>query len=204
MPINESARVEGARAEVVYIGYPSEDHALEILFEICKRHQWKLNIIGDSPYLQSIISLAPPGTVFHGVQSDNRRIQEVIVRCFCGYAVYLCTGPASYSYYGFPSKTLAYLSNDTPFVTTDTNFFSAEFERFQIARVVEPQMAAIEEAMLQIRAHYSEFAEAIRRFRKDWNSDSLKFHQDRFTELGYFENDELNNNTQSAGKTNTV
>src|SRR5262249_47931254 len=64
--IDDNQMPAGERNEIGYIGFPSRDHGLEMLFDIGRKHGFRLNIIGDSPYLQSIRSSAPPGTVFHG------------------------------------------------------------------------------------------------------------------------------------------
>lgn len=172
-----------AREEIGYIGMPSPDHALEVLFEICRKHGFKLNIIGDSPYLQTIKSSAPPGTVFHGLISDQAKISGILSRCFCGYAVYRNTGPQNYSYYGFPSKILSYLTTNTPVVTTNTAHFMQVIEKFDIGRVVDPQPEQIEKAIFDLKARPAEFYEAISRFRETWNADVEKFHRDRLAVL---------------------
>ena len=171
------------REEIGYIGMPSPDHALEILFEICRKHGFRLNIIGDSPYLQAIKSSAPPGTVFHGLISDQTKISGILSRCFCGYAVYRNTSPQNYSYYGFPSKTLSYLANNTPVVTTNTAHFMQDIDQFGIGRVVDPQPEQIEKAILDLKAGALDFYDAINRFRKTWNADVEKFHRERLAVL---------------------
>jgi hypothetical protein len=181
--IDDAACPRFPREEIGYIGMPSPDHALEVLFEICRKHGFRLNIIGDSPYLQTIKSLAPPGTVFHGLISDQAKISGILSRCFCGYAVYRNTGPQNYSYYGFPSKTLSYLTNNTPIVTTNTAHFMQAIEKSGIGRVVEPQSDQIEKAILDLQARAAEFYEAINRFRTAWNADVEKFHQERLAVL---------------------
>jgi hypothetical protein len=174
----------GDREEIGYIGYPTADHALEILFEICRKHHFRLNIIGNSPYLDSIKHLAPVDTVFHGMISDTAKINQIIARCFCGYAVYRNTGPMGYSYYGFPSKTFAYFASHTPFVTTMTAHFSPEFEQRGIACVVEPRSDQIEAAILRMRANFPQYREAIARFLVTWNEAVLRFHQERLAANG--------------------
>lgn len=171
------------RKEIGYIGMPSPDHALEMLFEICRKHGFRLNIIGDSPYLQTIKSSAPPGTVFHGLISDQVKITSILSRCFCGYAVYRNTGPQNYSYYGFPSKMLANFASNTPVVTTNTAHFMQVIEEFGIGRVVEPQPDQIEKAILDIKSRPADFYDAIQRFRKTWNEDVKRFHQERLAAL---------------------
>jgi len=180
----ESADVPSVtRDEIGYIGMPSQDHALEILFEVCRKHGLRLNIIGDSPYLQSIKASAPSTAVFHGMIADQAKISSILSRCFCGYAVYRNTGPQNYSYYGFPSKMLAYFASNTPVVTTDTADFMKEIEKFGIGRVVEPQFEQIEKAILDIKTRPADFHEAIERFRKTWNESVVKFHQERLAAL---------------------
>jgi len=126
----------GDRREIGYIGYPTPDHALEIIFEICKKHGIRLNIVGRSPYLESIKHLAPADTIFHGMLNDMAKINEILARCFCGYAVYRNTGSQSYSYYGIPSKTFSCFASNTPVVTTQTAFFTQEIEKYGVGRVV--------------------------------------------------------------------
>jgi hypothetical protein len=171
------------REEVGYIGFPSSDHALDVLFNICRKHSFRLNLIGDSPYLQSIRHLAPPGTVFHGVLNDEVRIHEVLARCFCGYAVYRKTGPESYSYYGIPSKTFYCFASHVPVVTTQTAHFTQNIGQFGVGCVVEPIPEQIEVAVLKLKAQYSQYVEAIQRFTRIWNENSEKFHQERLTQL---------------------
>ena len=178
---NES-QCEG-RNEIGYVGFPSPDHALDILFEICKKHRFRLNIIGDSPYLQSIKHLAPDNAVFHGVINDPAKVKHVISRCFCGYAVYRNTGPTSYSYYGIPSKTFYYFASNTPVVTSLTAHFTANIEKFGVGRVVEPTMEQIEKEILQLQKEFSAYFEAINVFRKNWNAEAEQFHYDRMAVL---------------------
>lgn len=181
--INEREPGPGPREEVAYIGFPSRDHGLEMLFQICGKHQLRLNIIGDSPYLQSIKHLAPPDTVFHGMMNDEERISQILSKCFCGYAIYLDTSPNSYSYYGFPSKTLYCFASNVPIVITNVAEKNQMFEERGVGRVVEPELEKIEPAILQLRSQYSQFSNAIDHFRKDWNAHVLDFHRERFEAL---------------------
>jgi glycosyltransferase involved in cell wall biosynthesis len=173
----------GQREEICYIGFPSPDHALDVLFDICKRHQFCLNIIGDSAYLQSVKHLAPPHTVFHGMLNDPAKINGVLSRCFCGYAVYRDTSPQSYSYFGIPSKTFYYFASNTPVVTTNTAHFTQNIERYGVGRVVNPTPEEIEKAILQIKSDYETYSQAIDRFRSGWNADVEAFHRERLTAL---------------------
>jgi glycosyltransferase involved in cell wall biosynthesis len=173
----------GERNEIGYIGFPSPDHALDVLFDICRKHGFKLNIIGDSPYLQSIKNLAPPDTAFHGMINDNVKINQILSRCFCGYAVYRNTGPQSYSYYGIPSKTFYCFASNTPVVTTNTAHFTQNIEKFGVGRVVEPAPEEIEKAVLQLKEQFPKFYEAINDFRKTWNDDAVRFHRERLAAL---------------------
>jgi len=173
----------GEREEIGYIGFPSPDHALDVLFEICRKHNLVLNIIGNSSYLQSIKHLAPPGTKFHGMLNDEARINAILSRCFCGYAVYRNTGAQSYSYYGIPSKTFYYFASNTPVVTTNTAHFTQNIEKFGVGRVVEPVPEQIEAAVLQIREQFPKFYESIQRFRQSWNAEVEQFHRERLSNL---------------------
>jgi len=177
--INDEGFVPGLREEIIYIGIPTPDHALEILFDVCRKHGIRLNIIGESAYLQTIRHLAPPGAVFHGMISDPARIKAVSARCFCGYAVYRKTGPNNYSYFGIPTKMLNYIANNTPVITTDTAHFSQNIEKFGIGHVVEPQPEAIEKAVLDLQTRHAEFTATISRFRETWNAGVEKFHRER-------------------------
>ena len=181
--LDENPTPAGPREEIGYIGFPSPDHALDVLFDICKRHSFRLNIIGDSPYLESVRQQAPPGTVFHGMLNDETRVNEILARCFCGYAVYRNTGPQNYSYYGIPSKTFYYFASDTPVVVTDTAHFTQNIERRGVGRVVEPLPEQIEQAILQLKRDYPGYAKAIRRFRADWNATAERFHRERLGRL---------------------
>jgi glycosyltransferase involved in cell wall biosynthesis len=174
----------GPRAEIGYIGFPSPDHALDLLFAICKKHRLRLNIVGNSPYLQTIRHLAPADTVFHGTINDNVKINEILARCFCGYAVYRNTGPQSYSYYGIPSKTFYCFASNTPVVTTNTAHFTQEIENYGVGRVVEPRLEEIEQAILQIQGQFPKYFEAIGRFRQAWNVVAEKFHRERLAANG--------------------
>ena len=174
----------GAREEIGYIGFPSPDHMLEVLFEIAARHNLRLNIVGQSPYLESIKHLAPAMTVFHGILNDPVKINQILERCFCGYAVYRNNGPQSYSYYGIPSKTFYYFASNTPVVTTNTAHFTPRIEEFGVGRVVAPTPVEIERAILQIKTDFQKFYAAIGNFRTAWNNDAEKFHRERFAELG--------------------
>jgi glycosyltransferase involved in cell wall biosynthesis len=157
------------RRGIVYLGVPSEDHALDVLFEIARRHNIPLHIIGASPYLDSIKSSAPADTTFHGYLTDPARIAEIVKHCFCGYAVYRNTSPQNYSYYGVPSKSFHYLANNVPVVTTDTAHFSQIVENHHVGRVVSPEPEQIEAAILQMREHSRAFYDAVNRFRIEWN-----------------------------------
>lgn len=181
--LSENPTTTGARLEVAYVGFPSPDHALEILFDICQRHQIKLNIVGDSPYLQTIRHMAPQDTVFHGIINDSVRMNAVLSRCFCGYAVYLKTGPDNYSYYGFPSKTFFYLASDVPVVITDTAHFTGNIKIYGVGHVVAPTPAEIETAILNLRDKYSDYVVSIRKFREEWNASAQKFTTERLQHL---------------------
>ena len=181
--LEEIPKVTGPRAAVGYIGFPTPDHALDVLFDVCKKHGLGLHLIGDSPYLQSIKSQAPPRTVFHGLLNDQARITEILSQCFCGYAVYRNTGPQGYSYYGIPSKTFYCFAAHTPVVTTNTAHFTQNIEKYGVGRVIEPDPLEIEKAILQLRDQYETFSAAIERFRQEWNRHAMQFHRDRFAEL---------------------
>lgn len=177
------AKTQPARVSVGYIGFPSADHSLEILFDIAKRHGFPLDIIGASPYLETIRHLAPSNTIFHGVINDEERIGEILARCFCSYAIYRDLSPNSYSYYGFPSKTLYSFASNVPVVITSVAAFNQEFERRGVGRVVPPEPAAIESAILDIKQNYDQYSAAIDRFREDWNQHVEKFHAERLAVL---------------------
>ncbi len=181
--LDDNGAPPGTREEIGYIGFPSPDHALEVLFDICRRHGLKLNIIGDSPYLQSIKHLAPAGTRFHGLLNDETKINAILSRCFCGYAVYRNTGPQSYSYFGIPSKTFYCFASNTPVVTTNTAYFTQNIEKFGVGRVVEPVPEQIEAAILQLQEQFPQFYGAIQRFRKTWNEEVARFHHERLSGL---------------------
>ena len=171
------------RAEIGYIGFPTHDHALDLAFEVCRKHGIRLNIIGHSPYLESIKHLAPPQTVFYGQLNGKEKIKDILSHCFCGYAIYRMTGTPSYSYYGFPSKSLYYFANNVPLLTTDTSLFTQEVEKLGIGRVVEPTVEQIEKAILDLKAGFQTYNEAINRFRETWNAGVEKFHRERLSVL---------------------
>jgi len=173
----------GLRTEIGYIGFPSPDHAIELLFEVCKRQKLKLNIIGDSPYLQSIKHLAPPDAIFHGITSDSAKINGILARCFCGYAIYRNIGPDNYSYYGFPSKAINWFANNTPIVTTQTSHFTQQIETLGIGRVVEPVLEQVEAAVLDLQANAPAYYEGINRFRDQWNAEMEAFQTERLNAL---------------------
>lgn len=179
---NDNLPPEG-REEVGYIGTPSADHALDLLFDVCRKHRLRLNVVGDSAYLESIKHLAPKDAIFHGLISDPDKIKNVLARCFCGYAVYRKAGPENYSYYGVPSKTLNYFANNIPVITTDTAEFTKNIARFGIGQVVEPKVEQIEAAVLEIKARFPAYYEAINRFRETWNAGVTDFHERRLTAL---------------------
>jgi glycosyltransferase involved in cell wall biosynthesis len=181
--INDGGLLPGSREEIVYIGIPSPDHALDILFDICRRHGIRLNLIGESAYLQTIRHLAPPGTIFHGMISDPDKIKAISARCFCGYAVYRKTGPNNYSYFGIPSKMLNYFANGTPVITTDTADFTQKISESGIGLVVKPEPEEIERAVLDIKARFADYYNAISRFRETWNAGVEKFHSERLKAL---------------------
>jgi len=171
------------RSEIGYIGFPSPDHALDVLFEICRKHNFKLNIFGDSPYLQSIKHLAPSGAIFHGITNDNARIGSVLSRCFCGYAVYRDNSPNSYSHYGVPSKCLQLFANNVPVVTTNTAHFTQYIASSGAGCVVEPVPELIERAILDIRARFPIYFAAINQLRDTWNTGVRQFHRERIGAL---------------------
>lgn len=177
--VSDSTGPESPRNEIAYIGFPSYDHALDILFDVCKRHRLRLNIIGSSAYLEAVKHLAPADTIFHGIVGDQDRIGSILSRCFCGYAVYRNISPTSYSYYGIPSKTLACLASRTPVVITDAAHFTQNIVKWKVGRVVAPEPAAIEEAILDLRQNYDQYAAAIDRFRTEWNAEVDRFHKER-------------------------
>jgi glycosyltransferase involved in cell wall biosynthesis len=181
--IDDNGTPPTGREEIGYIGFASPDHALEILFDICRKHGFKLNVFGDSPYLQSIRHLAPPNTVFHGITNDNVKIGQVLARCFCGYAVYRNTSPQSYSYYGVPSKCLQLFANNVPVVTTNTAHFIQTIGASGAGCVVEPVPDQIEAAILDIRARFPVYFEAITRLRDSWNQGVRQFHRERIGAL---------------------
>ena len=181
--IDDNHMPSDKREEIGYIGFPSPDHALDILFDICKRHQFRLNIIGDSAYLQSIKHLAPPHTVFHGMLNDPAKINSVLSRCFCGYAVYYDTSPRSYSYFGIPSKAFYCFASNTPVVTTNTAHFTQYIENYGIGRVINPVPEEIEKAVLELKERFQFFYDAINRFRGIWNAKAEQFHHERLAVL---------------------
>jgi glycosyltransferase involved in cell wall biosynthesis len=179
---NNRVPAEG-RTEVGYIGFPSPDHAIDDLFAICKKHNLKLNVFGDSGYLQSIKHLAPADAVFHGITNDNVKIGQVLSRCFCGYAVYRDTSSNSYSYYGVPSKCLQLFASNVPAVMTNTAHFTATIGAAGAGCVVEPKTEQIEKAILDIRARFPVYFEAINRFRDAHNAEVEKCHRERIGKL---------------------
>lgn len=179
--IDDNQIPASGREEIGYIGFPSPDHALDVLFAICQKHGFKLNIFGDSPYLQSIKHLAPENTVFHGITNDNVKIGKVLARCFCGYAVYRDTSPQSYSHFGIPSKCLQLFASNVPAVTTNTAFFTQYIAAARAGRVVEPAAEQIEQAILDIRSNFLTYFKAINEFRETWNMGVKQFHQERIS-----------------------
>jgi len=171
------------RREIVYLGIPSEDHALDMLFDVARRHDIPLHIIGQSPYLDAIKPNAPSKTTFHGYVTDSNRIKAIVKHCFCGYAVYRNIGPQNYSYYGAPSKSFYYLANNVPVLTTNTAFFSQEIEKAGIGRVVMSDPQQIEQAILEMRDHSGDFFHAINRFRAEWNHSVEHFLAERVAVL---------------------
>jgi hypothetical protein len=97
--------------------------------------------------------------------------------------VYRDTRPTSYSYYGFPSKTLSCLASNVPIVITNVAHFNEQIEARGIGRVVEPDARQIEQAILQLRQQYESFSESINRFRTHWNEQVELFHYCRLREL---------------------
>jgi len=181
--IDDNETPPEGRDEIGYIGFASPDHAIDVLFAICRKHGFKLNLFGDSPYLQSIKHLAPPDAVFHGVTNDNVKIGEVLSRCFCGYAVYRDTTPQSYSHYGVPSKCLQLFANNVPVVTTNTAHFTQNIATAGAGCVVEFAPEQIERAILDIRARFPVYYAAINQLRKTWNAGVKQFHQERIGAL---------------------
>jgi glycosyltransferase involved in cell wall biosynthesis len=133
--------------------------------------------------LETIKPLAPPDTVFHGLLNDEEKIGKILNRCFCGYAIYRNTSPTSYSYYGFPSKTLYCFASNVPVVITDVAHFNENFEKRGVGRVVKPLPVEIEKAILEIKSDYEAYSRAIDRFRLEWNADVEAFHRERLTTL---------------------
>ena len=156
---------------------------MDLAFEVCRKHGIRLNIIGQSPYLESIKPLAPPQAVFYGQLNDKEKIKDILSRCFCGYAIYRRTGPQSYSYYGFPSKSLYYFANNIPLLATDTSLFTQEVGKLGIGRVVEPTLEQIEKAVLDLKKGFPVYYETINRFRETWNAGVEKFHRERLSAL---------------------
>jgi glycosyltransferase involved in cell wall biosynthesis len=183
LPLSQFTAPDGLREEIAYIGYPSYDHGLEILFDIANRHNLRVNIIGVSPYLDSIRHLAPPQTVFHGLLNDEKRIGEILSKCFCGYAIYRDVSPNSYSYYGFPSKTLYCFASNTPVVITNVAEFNESIEKRGVGRIVPPEPEAIEAAILDLKRNYANYSRAIDRFRVEWNAGVEAFHDERIKAL---------------------
>jgi glycosyltransferase involved in cell wall biosynthesis len=181
--IDDNRAPATGREEIGYIGFPSPDHAIDVLFEICRKHGFKLNVFGDSQYLQSIKHLAPPNAVFHGITNDNVKIGSVLSRCFCGYAVYRDTSPQSYSHFGIPSKCLQFFASNVPVVTTNTAHFTQNIAQHAVGCVVEPKPEQIEKAVLDLRARYAAYHEAINRFRETWNASVEQFHRERIKAL---------------------
>ena len=181
--IDDNQTPPGGREEIGYIGFPSPDHALDILFEICRKHGFKLNVVGDSPYLQSIKHLAPPNAIFHGITNDNVKIGQILSRCFCGYAVYRDTSPRSYSHYGVPSKCLQLFANNVPVVTTNTAHFTQTIADSGAGCMVEPVPEQIERAILDLRARFPVYFDAINRLRESWNAGVKLFHRERIGQL---------------------
>jgi len=181
--IDDNHTPPAGRDEIGYIGFPSPDHAMDVLFDICRKHGFKLNVFGDSPYLQSIKHLAPPNAVFHGITNDNFKIGGVLSRCFCGYAVYRDTSPNSYSYFGIPSKSLQFFASNVPVVATNTAHFTNNIAANGVGCVVEPVPEQIEKAVLDLRARYATYYEAINRFRETWNASVEQFHRERLEAL---------------------
>jgi len=176
-------RTASHRSEIVYIGRPSHDHALDILFELAQKHCWLVNIIGDSPYLQSLSSLFSPNIKLHGFITDRNRITQIMQRCFCGYGVYRNTGESGYSYYGIPSKLFYYLSNDLPVITTNTSCFSAAVKDQGIGRLIDPDLSQIEAAITDLRENYEVSKKSITAFRQSWNTKVEDFLNQRMISL---------------------
>lgn len=181
--IDDNQTSAAGREEIGYIGFPSPDHALDVLFAICQKHGFILNVFGDSPYLQSIKHLAPTNTVFHGITNDNVKIGKVLARCFCGYAVYRDTSQSSYSHYGIPSKCLQLFASNVPAVTTNTAFFTQYIAKSGAGCVVEPLAEQIEHAILDIQSNFLIYFKAINEFREVWNAGVKQFHQERISHL---------------------
>ncbi len=184
LPIDDFGLPPSPRDRVAYIGFPSPDHGLDMLFRICGRRGWPVDVVGDSPYLATIRDAAPPGTVFHGVRNDPAEIAAILGRAFCGYAVYRTSGPRSYSHFGFPSKSLYFLAADVPVVITDAGHFNRRLAEAGVGRMVSPDEPAVEAAMADIRERPAAYQEAAAAFRRRQNAAAEAFHHDRLAALG--------------------
>lgn len=171
------------RNEICYMGSISMEHGLDILFKICKKHNFKLNIIGDSPNLQSIKHLAPTNTIFHGMLNDSDKINSIVSRCFCGYAIYTNIDSTTSCYYGFPSKTLYYLSNNTPILTSKCTYFSNVIKAYNIGNVVAPNFSDIEYGILNLEKNSSIFNNNINIFKEIWTVGVDEFNREHLTKL---------------------
>lgn len=170
---------DAERTEISYVGVPSADHALDVLVELAKKHSWRVNIIGDSPYLRAVAGSFPSCVTLHGVITDKKRISDILRRSFCGYAIYRNTSETGYSYYGVPSKSFYYLSNGLPTITTHAAHFSPTIQEFGLGRMVEPVSSEIEAAILDLQANCHAVRENIRRFRELWNARVVRFLRER-------------------------
>jgi hypothetical protein len=70
-----------------------------------------------------------------------------------------------------------------PVVTTNTAHFTQNIALSGAGRVVNPVPEEIEKAILDIRARFPVYYEAINKFRAMWNAGVEKFHADRLSGL---------------------
>lgn len=165
-----------SKKAIAYVGYPTPEHGLDVLCDISARHGIEVHLFGPVSGFESIIAGRKRDLIhLHGVVTGRARLHGLIKDCFCGYAVYNNVSPDSFLYYGVWSKIYTYLASKLPVITTPGSYTSDVVQQNNIGKVVPPDPASIEKAVLELWEEHEQYQADLEKFVPKWNQGAEDF-----------------------------
>lgn len=150
--------VERDSNAIVYLGHLLEKQGVQVVIEampavLAKVPRARFVVIGDGPYMASLVDLAKASGVskaveFVGFLDDHARIEQLLLGCAVGVAPYV-PDESNYSrFQDLPGKIVTYLACGLPVITTTVPRHAGLLEKAGAGRIVDYSPSAFASAIV--------------------------------------------------------